>query len=61
MPIHASEASDIHGIQFKGLQRLNVFFLQNELAKLKAACSSNMQASESDMLKLKTVLHDYGV
>ena len=60
---HYAYASQINGVDFmeyRLLQRINIFRLQNELAKLKAACWTNLDADDGKMDQLKTTLHDYG-
>lgn len=44
---------------FRGLQRLNMVNLQNELAKKKGSMWINMTASEDDTRDLSSLLHQY--
>ncbi|KAK0260356.1 hypothetical protein LTR91_009420 [Friedmanniomyces endolithicus] len=55
----ATQDNDVHFLEYRVLHRLNIFDLQNQLAKLKGACWKDQKASEADLKKLKTTLHDY--
>ncbi|KAH0438899.1 hypothetical protein CcaCcLH18_03045 [Colletotrichum camelliae] len=48
-----------HILEYRMLNRINLFHLQNELAKLKAAVWTDCSAEEGDLAKLRTTLHDY--
>ncbi|ERF74210.1 hypothetical protein EPUS_03400 [Endocarpon pusillum Z07020] len=56
---HASQRNDVHFMEYRLLQRINIFRLQNELANLKAAFWTNLEADDGKMDQLKTTLHDY--
>ncbi|KAJ3950874.1 hypothetical protein N0V92_012733 [Colletotrichum tropicale] len=48
-----------HILEYRILNRINLFHLQNELAKLKSAVWSDFSAKEDDLARLRTTLHDY--
>lgn len=49
-----------HILEYRILNRINLFHLQNELAKLKSAVWNDFSAKEDDLARLRTTLHDYG-
>ena len=57
---YASQQDEVHFMEFRILQRLNIFRLQNKLAELKASCWKELKPSDVDFENLKTTLHDYG-
>ncbi len=57
---YASQIDTVHVLENRMLHRLNIFHLQNELARLKGAVWEDMSASDDDLIKLKTTLHDHG-
>lgn len=57
---YASQAEDVHFMEYRLLQRMNIFHIQNELARLKGTCWTNLDADENTMNQLKTTLHEYG-
>jgi hypothetical protein len=56
---YASQTDELHIVENRLLQRLNIFHLQNKLAKLKGAVWGDMSASDDDLDNLKSTLHDY--
>ena len=57
--VHASQVHDVDFMEYRLLQRINIFRLQNELAKVKAACWTKLDADDGKLDQLKTTLHDY--
>ena len=57
---YASQVDDVHFMEYRLLQRVNIFHIQNELAKLKAAYWTNLNAGNDTLDELKVTLHDYG-
>jgi hypothetical protein len=55
----ATQNDDVHFLEYRILHRLNIFHIQNRLAKLKGSCWKDKKASEADLSELKTTLHDY--
>ena len=55
----ATQDNDVHFLEYRVLHRLNIFDLQNQLAKLKGGFWKDSKASEEDLKTLKTTLHDY--
>ena len=56
---YATGHDNVHYLQYRMLHRVNIFHLQNRLARLKATCWTNRDVSDTDLLDLKTTLHDY--
>lgn len=56
----ASRDDELHFLEFRGLQRLNIFRLQNKLAHLKGKCWQDSRVSEADGKDLEETLHAYG-
>ena len=46
--------------EYATLQRMNLIHLQNELASIKADLSQFQTTTETQMLQLRTTMHDYG-
>jgi len=57
---YATQQHELHFMEFRILQRLNIFRLQNRLARLKGNVHANLRAYESDADKLEATLHSYG-
>ena len=51
---------DLHFLEYRLLERMNIFHLQNKLARLKGSVWKEQKASDSEMDELKTTLHEYG-
>lgn len=51
--------SEVLFLEHRTLRRLNLFALQNQIARLKGAFSERQEASEKDLEALKSALHDY--
>lgn len=57
---YASQNEDVHFIEFRLLQRLNLVQLQNELAQMKGDIWTNMEISEEKAEALRVTLRHYG-
>ena len=56
---YATRHDDVHYLHYRMLHRVNIFHLQNRLGRLKATCWTKREVSDTDLLDLKTTLHDY--
>ena len=56
---YATRHDDVHFLEYRMLHRLNMFHLQNRLAKLKGSCWTTHASSEADLVDLKDTLHEY--
>ena len=56
---YATGHDDVHFLEYRMLHRLNIFNLQNRLAKFKGSCWTQHDIPETDLLDLKGMLHDY--
>lgn len=56
---YATRNDDVHFLGYRMLHRLNIFRLQNQLAKLKGSSWTKHDISDTDLLELKNTLHDY--
>jgi hypothetical protein len=57
---YTSRTDEVHVVENRMLHRLNIFHLQNELAKLKGSIWTDMNASEDNLIKLRELLHEHG-
>ena len=56
---YATRHDDVHFLEYRMLHRLNIFHLQNRLAKLKGSCWTTHDICEKDLMDLKDRLHEY--
>ena len=56
---YATRHDDVHFLEYRMLHRLNIFNLQNRLAKFKGSCWTRHDVQETELLDLKDMLHDY--
>src|SRR5437764_5294045 len=56
---YATRHGEMHFLENRTLQRMNIFRLQNKVASLKGACWTEQKVSEADWDGIKTTLHDY--
>lgn len=57
---YSTRHDEPHFLEYRLLQRMNIFHLQNKLALLKGSTWKDQKAVESDMDELRTTLHHYG-
>lgn len=56
---YATRHDDVHFLEYRTLHRLNIFHLQNQLAKLKGSCWTEHDVPNATLEELKNTLHDY--
>lgn len=56
---HANRRDEVHVLDNRMLHRLNIFHLQNRLAKLRGSIWTAFDASDTDLADLKIALHEY--
>lgn len=56
---YATRYDDVHFMEYRILHRLNIFHLQNKLAKLKGVCWTDHKLSDEKLTEMKTTLHEY--
>ncbi|KAF4842317.1 hypothetical protein CGCSCA4_v008797 [Colletotrichum siamense] len=54
-----SGAEDLPILEYRTLSKMNIFHLQNELAKLKASVWTGMSVSQDNLAKLRVTMHAY--
>lgn len=58
--ITSTGSGDLHFLTFRGLNRLNILRLQNELAQLKSATWGKEALAVEESERLTMLLHQYG-
>jgi len=57
---YATRHTEMYFLEYRLLQRMNIFRLQNKVASLKGASWQNQKVQERDWDSIKIALHDYG-
>ncbi|ETI27969.1 hypothetical protein G647_00418 [Cladophialophora carrionii CBS 160.54] len=57
---YATRYDELHFLEWRLLQRINIFNLQNKLARLKGTYWTKQQVSNSESDELRSTLHQYG-
>jgi hypothetical protein len=57
---YATRRDELHLLEFRLLQRMNIFNLQNKLARLKGSCWGIQALADSEMNEMRDTLHQYG-
>lgn len=56
---YATQHDDIHFLEYRSLHRLNLFCLQNRLAKLKGCYLDKVNVSDEESVEIENTLHRY--
>ncbi len=56
---YATRKDEVHFLNYRMLHRLNIFHLQNRLARLKGSVWTKLDVSDTDLLDLQSTLYDY--
>ena len=56
---YATQWDEVHFLEFRLLHRLNIFHLQNKLAKLKGRYWDTLKVSDTELTEIGTALHSY--
>lgn len=56
---YATQHDEVHFLEYRSLHRLNIFCLQNRLAKLKGRCLDKGNVSDEESREIENTLHRY--